>query len=57
MEFKVNITGSGTPQQIVDALNEIVKSIQEAQKSKHQNAVLDGAVWEGPTLITEIEAE
>lgn len=56
MNFEIKITGSGTAQEIIDALRGVADSIMEQTRSEHETAVLDGARWEDPTLMTEIDA-
>lgn len=47
--YNIKITGSGTRDEIVEALKNVLTSIDESNV-----AVLDGAEWEDSILITEI---
>lgn len=49
MEYGIKITGSGTPQQLADALRTVADSIESSTPY-----MLDGAEWEDPILMTEI---
>ncbi len=53
MNFDIKISGSGTPEEIVEALEGIVKDI----RGRSTDNSLDGAEWEDATLMTEISAE
>ena len=55
--FKIKITGSGTPKEIIESLQKIIGNIKIAENKPNTTAVLDGAEWEDPTLMTEISAE
>lgn len=57
MNYQIKITGSGTADEIISALKGLIKTIERAKKSGHENDMLDGAEWEGSTLMTEISAE
>jgi hypothetical protein len=52
MEFNIKITGSGTKEEILKSLLDLVKGIQESD-----TPILDGAEWEDKILITEINAK
>jgi hypothetical protein len=49
--YIIKINGNGTKEAIIRDLNKLIESL-EAEKSV---AVLDGAEWEGATLMTEIQ--
>lgn len=49
--YEIKITGNGTREEIISDLKNIIEGI-EAESSV---AVLDGAEWEGATLMTEIQ--
>lgn len=55
MNYKIKITGSGTADEIINALKGVIESIEEAKTEG--DAILDGAEWEDATLMTEISAE
>ncbi len=50
--YNIKITGSGTRDEIISALQEIIKGMKDETVG-----VLDGAVWEDETLLTEIDAK
>lgn len=53
--YSIHISGTGTPQEIKEALLGIIGGIEEAETSEHPtSAILDGAEWEDKTLITQI---
>jgi hypothetical protein len=54
--FEIKITGSGTPEQLVNALQELAKDIALVNSLRGAVA-LDGAEWEDTILVTEINAE
>lgn len=54
--FEIKISGSGTPDEIIKALQDIVDGIVEAKHSDNVDAALDGATWEDEILITEISS-
>lgn len=54
--FQIKISGSGTPNEIIKSLQDIIDGIVEAKHSDNVDAALDGAVWEDGILITEISA-
>jgi len=54
--FEIKITGSGTPEQLVEALGEVARSIASVG-AEHGTAILDGAEWEDAILVTEINAK
>ena len=49
-QFEIKITGSGTPTEIVDALAQLQRNILASTPDE-----LDGAQWEDPTLMTQME--
>lgn len=54
--FTIKITGSGTAEQLEIALRQVARNIQDlAQNGKESE--LDGASWEDPTIMTEINEE
>ena len=56
MNYEIKITGGGTAKEIADALKQIAENIQVAIDN-NQEEIIDGASWEDPTLMTEINAE
>ena len=48
-EVEIKITGSGSPKELVKALQSIIKNIQ----STPEVDLLEGQTWEDATLITE----
>jgi hypothetical protein len=50
--YEIKISGSGTPNEIANALVDLATQIRISTKKK-----LEGAEWEVPTLMTEIEPE
>lgn len=55
MNYNIKITGSGTADEIINALKGVIESIEEAKPEG--DAILDGAEWKDATLMTEISAE
>lgn len=53
--FEIKITGSGTPEQLVEALREVARNI--LINAEHGVGMLDGSEWEDSVLVTEINAE
>lgn len=51
--FRINITGSGTADEIIKSLKEILEGIEHDKTPEN----LDGARWEDATLFTAINAE
>lgn len=54
--FNIKISGSGTPNEIIKSLQDIIDGIVEAKHSDNVDAALDGAEWEDATLVTEISS-
>lgn len=54
--FEIKITGSGTAEQLVNALRDVARSIASVN-TEHGTAMLDGSKWEDAILVTEINAE
>jgi len=57
MKYTIKITGSGTPDEIINALKGVIESIEEAKGGIGEISALDGAEWEDKTLMTEISVE
>jgi hypothetical protein len=57
MNYHIKITGSGTAEELLKALRDVVANIEEAKRGEHETAMLDGATWEDATLCTEILVE
>lgn len=57
MKYSIKITGSGTTDEIINALKNVIENIEEVSKSASEIIALDGAEWEDGTLMTEIESE
>ena len=53
--IEIKITGSGTAEEVVDALRRIATNIA-INAVEHGVHMLDGSVWEDATLLTEIKA-
>ena len=53
--FEINISGEGTKKQLVKALQELIDALN-GTTSEDEDAILDGAEWEDPILITTIKA-
>jgi len=51
-DYNIKITGNGTKKEIAKELRELADSVEQAKG----DAELDGAEWEGDTLMTEISA-
>jgi hypothetical protein len=54
-EFNIKISGSGTTKEIISALRDVIDGIISAKGTGDEAAILDGAVWEDATLVTEIK--
>lgn len=52
-QIELKITGSGTPDEIVETLHKVAQEIAW-QAGNNGAESLDGQVWENPTLLTEI---
>jgi hypothetical protein len=52
--IEIKITGSGTADEIVEALRRVAKNIA-LNAAEHGVNMLDGSVWEDSTLLTEIK--
>jgi hypothetical protein len=50
--FEIKISGSGTPEEIVNALKQIIEGIEENPTPE----ILDGAEWENSILCTTIKS-
>ncbi|MEK6829809.1 MAG: hypothetical protein AABY15_06850 [Nanoarchaeota archaeon] len=56
MNFKIKITGGGTPQEIADALEQVVNNLRDSIETGSTKE-LDGCEWEDPILMTEISED
>lgn len=54
--YSIKITGSGTPKQLESALAQVLRNLRDSI-SEGETDSLDGAVWEDPTILTEISEE
>jgi hypothetical protein len=52
MNLQIRITGSGTREQIVKALNDLITCMREADEEDFSNP--DAATWEDPILFSEV---
>lgn len=52
MEYNIKITGSGTKEEIIAALQTIIQDIEATRENQ-----LDGVEWENATLMTVINFE
>ena len=52
--IEIKITGSGTADEIVEALRRVAKNIA-LNAAEHGVNMMDGSVWEDSTLLTEIK--
>ena len=57
MEYNIKITGSGTTDELITGLKNLINSIEDSVKSEHVEAILDGAEWKDKILMTEISAK
>jgi hypothetical protein len=57
MKYSIKITGSGTPDEIIKSLKNVIGNIEEAKGGIAEIATFDEAKWEDRTLITEMELE
>jgi hypothetical protein len=52
--IEIKITGSGSKLEIIKSLKHIIQSLDDVS-TNDVDAILDGAVWEDSTLLTEIK--
>jgi hypothetical protein len=52
--IEIKITGNGTKLEIIKSLKHIIQSLDDVS-TNDVDAILDGAVWEDSTLLTEFK--